>query len=76
MNFSAESFVACTSPAAAYGAAWLVPASLLAALPDFPDRGALEYASGFQLYEGARARLKPAADQFWVNHFSGYEKGQ
>ena len=70
---NSSSFVACGSPAAAYGAAWLCPASLLVDVP-FPDRHALEYASGFQLYEAAAERLKPARDQFYVNHFSGYEK--
>ena len=57
------------------GCAWLAPASLLAGLPDFQDRRALEYASGFHLFEGVKGeRLKPAHDQFYVNHFSGFEK--
>ena len=42
---TATEFVRCKSRAGVYGAAWLSQASTLAAIPDFVDKEALEYAN-------------------------------
>ena len=62
----------CKSRAGVYGAAWLSQASTLAAIPDFVDKEALEYAT-FHLHQYASVSLKTVKDVFWTNHVSGYE---
>ncbi|KAH8050848.1 hypothetical protein JL722_11191 [Aureococcus anophagefferens] len=69
---TATEFVRCKSRAGVYGAAWLSRASTLAAIPDFVDKEALEYAT-FHLHQYASVSLKTVKDVFWTNHVSGYE---
>ena len=69
---SAETtFLKCKSRAAIYGAAWVAPASTLTAIPLFPKKDALEFAT-FHLHQYGTG-LKAKDESFWVNHVSGYE---
>ena len=64
-------FLRCNSRAAIYGAAWLAPKATLLAVPPFPNKDALEFAT-FHLHAFGTG-LKAADESFWVNHVSGYE---
>ena len=69
---NASLFVSCTNRAAAYGGAWVALSDVVRAVPAWPEKDALEYAS-FHLYELTTLRLRAVEDEFWVNHVSGYE---